>query len=90
MRVNKAKNPFQTAGLGRGGAEGKAQRGREQGGAGARVTFADDDAASVDCRAAVDGQAGVPGLAVGLPGGGFGRQPGGAGGAPFMTISLTP
>src|SRR5208283_1906674 len=79
----------QTAGLDRGGSEGKRQRGREQGGAGARVTFADDDAASVDCRAAVDGQAGLPGLAVGPPGGGFGRQPGGAGGAALVTISLT-
>ena len=36
------------------------------------------------------GRRGVPGLAVGPPGGGFGRQPGGAGGAAFMTISLTP
>ena len=35
------------------------------------------------------GRRGVPGLAVGPPGGGFGRQPGGAGGAAFMTISLT-
>jgi hypothetical protein len=35
------------------------------------------------------GRRGVPGLAVGPPRGGLGRQPAGAGGAAFMAISLT-
>jgi hypothetical protein len=46
-------------------------------------------AAGVDCRAAVDGQAGVLGLAVGPPRGGCSGQFRGAAGAALMTISLT-
>jgi len=52
-------------GAGRGGVEGTAQGGAEEGEAGAGITAHDDDAAGLDCGPAERGQPSVSGLAAG-------------------------